>query len=81
MHPVQVEKSYKDGKIKYTYKDVKYDIDGWVDAKKYLPADYDLCLMKTKSRTLYGWYSGLSWDGMKIKDSDQILFWKRKQQE
>lgn len=76
MTVVQVEKTYKIDKVKYNYRDVKYDIDGWADAKKFLPANFDLCLLKTKSKTIHGWYSGLSWDGMNIQESDEILYWK-----
>lgn len=75
---IQVNKTIRDGRIKYNYKDVQSEFDGWIDVKKYLPADYDLCLLKTASRILHGWYALGSWDGLKLKDSDVILYWKRK---
>lgn len=60
------------------YKTILYDSDGWVDAKKYMPADYELCLLKIKDKkTQPGWASGLKWDGLRIKEEDEVLYWKR----
>lgn len=78
------EKSGKDKKVEvlYTYKDVKYDIDGWVDCQLFLPDDYDLVYMKVDGKkTMAGWVSGSSWHGLKLKDGDKVLYWKRKPEE
>lgn len=64
-----------------SYKTVVSDIDGWVDAKKYLPVDYDLMYLKIKDKpTAHGWIVGRKWDGLKIKPEDEILYWKKKQE-
>jgi hypothetical protein len=42
-----------------------------------LPGDYDLCLLKTDLSAKHGWSTGQGWDGMKIKESDVIKYWKR----
>ena len=63
-------------KIPYKYSDVESH-DGWIDSQKYLPKEYDLCLLKTPDKTLRGWYTGTMWDGLTIKESDTVLFWKR----
>ncbi len=64
-------------KIPYRYPDIPSDLAGWIDAVKYLPRDFDLCVLKTLSCNLLGWYTGNSWDGLNIKESDTVLSWKR----
>ena len=67
----------KTGKSRrFSYKDVKYDYDEWADASEYLPADFDLLYMKTKSKIYNGWISGTKWDGLKIPQDEKVLFWK-----
>lgn len=61
---------------KLNYKDIPYDPEGWVDADKYLPADFDLMLLKTDKNTLKGWSTGIKWDGLRIAEQ-KILYWKR----
>lgn len=64
------------------YRDVKADIDGWVDAKVYLPADFDLVYMKIKGKpTIVGWSVGKEWIGLRLKDDDEVLYWKKKSEE
>lgn len=75
---IHVNRTVKDGKKKYGYGDIETDIHGWADVNKYRPATYDLCSLKTKDKVLHGWYALGRWDGLKIKDSDEILYWKRK---
>ena len=77
--PVQVERHRKlDGK-KYKYIDVEYDSDNWVDAKRFLPVMYDLCLLRTELKTYHGWHNGLDWDGANIRPGMKILYWKRRE--
>lgn len=65
---------------KLSYRTVKSDCDGWVDAKKYLPADYDLMYLKIKDKkSSHGWITGCKWDGLHISAGDEILYWKRKE--
>ena len=68
-----------DGKNKYyRYPDVKRDEDGWADATKFLPADYDLCRLKIKDRkSISGWHKVNQWDGVFLKDGYEVLYWKR----
>jgi len=73
---VHVGKTFK--KVLHSYKDVKVDLDGWSDAKKYLPLDFDMCLLKFEDKTLPGWYCGNSWDGKKVHQNDKVLYWKLK---
>lgn len=61
-----------------TYTNIKQDIDGWVDARHYVPADFDLCQIKIKDKkSRMGWVQGRVWDGLKLVKNDEILYWKR----
>jgi hypothetical protein len=64
-------------KRKLSYMDVDYDPDGWADAKKFFPADFDLMLLKTKEKTYPGWAVGKKWDGLNVKKDIEVLYWKR----
>lgn len=77
----------KTGKIKkksvfYAYRDFQYDIDGWADSKRFLPADFDLVLMRLeREKIIPGWLSGICWNGLRLKPDDKIMFWKRREDE
>lgn len=74
-----VTENYKRGlrKIPYGYIDVIPEKDGWIDAKKYIPKKYDMCFLKTPIRVIKGWHNGLGWDGLRVRDNDSILYWKK----
>lgn len=62
----------------YVYSDAHHDEDGWVDAKKFMPIDFDLCFLKIKDKkSCMGWSSGTVWDGLKLAKDDEVLYWKR----
>lgn len=62
----------------FFYTDVEYDADGWVDAKRFMPADFDLCLLKIEDKSsIPGWASGFNWDGLRVKKKDKVLYWKK----
>lgn len=64
---------------KAIYNDCSYDADGWADASKFLPLEYDLVLMKIKDKkTQIGWVSFNQWDGLKFGKTDEVLYWKKK---
>jgi hypothetical protein len=67
---------------KFAYRDIQFDPDGWADAKKFLPADYDLMFLKIKDKkSSCGWSVGTKWDGLKLNQDDEILYWKKKPDE
>jgi len=75
---VEVENKKKTRKI--SYREVKYDEDGWVDANEFLPIPFDLCTLKTEEgQYKSGWYTGQGWDGQRIKEDEKITYWNRKQ--
>jgi hypothetical protein len=66
---------------KFMYRDVHFDPDGWVDASRYLPAEFDLVYLKISDvkKTITGWIVGNSWDGLRIKPGEKVLYWKRQE--
>lgn len=79
----KVGKKYKkdNKRITFSYRNVKTDGDGWVDAKKYHPADYDIVYIRPKNKpTMTGWHCG-EWIGLRLKDTDEVLYWKKKRDE
>jgi hypothetical protein len=64
-------------KRKATYSDVEFDDDGWADASKYLPENYDLVRFKTANATYNGWSRGRKWDGLRVEGQQEVLYWKR----
>lgn len=61
----------------WKYSDIEYDADGWVNAGKYLPQDFDLCYLKTDSGNKRGWWTGNVWDGLRLDNKQEIYYWKR----
>jgi len=68
----------KSKRRKFSYLDIPKSLDGWIDAKQYLPLDFDLVDLKTDTKNLSGWSNGEGWDGIFIRDKDRIKYWKRK---
>jgi len=70
-------KNQKHG-VYWSYRDVKYDECGWACVDDFLPMEFELCYLKTDdNKSLMGWYTGAIWDGMKVKETDVIKYWKR----
>lgn len=67
---------YQIGRDDFTHKDLKKEYDGWVDAKKYLPISYDLVYTRCETKTVAGWWNGIHWEGLRLKDADRVLCWK-----
>ncbi len=78
MTAIQIGKKKK-GRILFQYKDVTYDVDRWADANLFHPYEYDLCLLKIKDckKDKKGYWTGQFWDGLNVKQSDIVLYWKR----
>lgn len=67
---------------KLAYRDISFDNDGWVDAKEYVPTDYDIVFLNIKNKKIScGWSIGLKWYGLNLKEDDEVLYWKRKSDE
>ncbi len=71
--------SEREKKPSFYYTDVFYNEEGWADAKKFLPINYDLVLVKTKDHVVKtGWSNGFGWDGLNLESEDEVLYWKRR---
>jgi len=70
----------KVGESLLSYDDVIYDIDGWADAKKYAPEQFDLVLIQTDNKTVNGWHTGEEWYSLRLRDYDDVLYWKRRKE-
>lgn len=61
------------------YSDVPTDREKWVYDLSYYPIPYDLMYLKVKGacRIRSGWWDGKNWKGLRMKDTDEIIAWKR----
>lgn len=57
---------------------VTKDYDGWVDADRFLPADYDLVLIKGIFKLIVAWHAGHKWDGLQYVPGTTVKYWKKK---
>lgn len=60
-----------------TYKDIEYIFDDWVDAKKFIPMDFDIVTLRSKDKEFKGWSVGMSWDGYRHTGKEEILQWRK----
>jgi len=67
---------YEVGKNGFRLSDLPQDKEGWIDGRLYRPFAYDLVLIQTQSRVKPGWWNGQAWEGLRIKDDDEIICWK-----
>lgn len=61
------------------YSDVPTDKEKWVHDLNYMPIPYDLMFLKLKNHTKIksGWWDGNGWKGLRLKDEDEVVAWKR----
>lgn len=60
-----------------SYNQLPTDDEGFVDAHKYLPIDYDLVQVKAGDRLISAWRAGRKWDGLHLTPNTPIRWWKR----
>lgn len=59
------------------YEDVPTDLNDWVDATQFLPADCDLVMVQIENRKPFpGWYTCGEWHGARLKKTDKVLYWR-----
>jgi hypothetical protein len=86
---MEEEKDFYATNVVYQVKDNAYfDTDvtytrvpnnrGWVDAKKFRPVCYDLVYLKYVNKTITGWWTGSTWQGLRVRSSEFPLFWSKK---
>jgi hypothetical protein len=61
------------------YSDVPADKDGWVTDLKYFPINCDMMYLRIegKTRIIGGWWDGRKWTGLRMKEGDKVIAWKR----
>lgn len=64
---------------KLSYKDTQPDKQGWVSAKRFVPPDYELVMIRfSTEKTTYGWTHGDKWQGVLVTPETEVVAWKRK---
>lgn len=82
IYKVGVSKCHTNKNNLFSYRDVDFDDDGWADAKRFLPHDYDLMYLKLKDKgVISGWVAYEEWQGLRLKSNDEVLYWKRQSEE
>ena len=82
LKPREVGRSYV-----FSYSQCIADSDGWCDPTYYLPLAYDLVKLKIKrndkicKKEYSGWWSGVYWEGPYLRIADEIIGWKRMEEE
>lgn len=64
------------------YSDVPLDgVTGFVTNLNYLPIKYDMMTVriKDKNKLASAWWDGTRWNGLRLRDGDEIMAWKRVQ--
>lgn len=63
---------------KISYKHAIRDEEGWIDASRFLPEDFDMVEIKSDGlKQVFGWCMGKCWDGLYVKPKMKIKFWKK----
>jgi len=64
------------------YSDVPTDEYKWVYNLTYRPIPYDLMYLKLEENNAVksGWWTGITWKGLRLKKEDKIIAWKRNQE-
>lgn len=76
-------KFVEDGKKKsrpLTYSDCSPDIEGWIDASKFLPISFDLLKMRTDKKSYNGWYDGEDFVGGFMPKESTVIYWKHQRE-
>lgn len=63
--------------LKYSH--IPKDDAGFVTNLRYLPIPRDLLYLRRfgNDRLISGWWDGKKWFGLRLKDEDKIISWKR----
>ena len=80
-----VDKATKEPRL-CKYSDVPTELNpttlkptGWVSDLTYMPIPYDLMHLRLKDRKLNksGWWTGVKWKGLRLKEDEIVIAWKR----
>jgi len=67
----------------FSYKKIEMDSEGWADAQATKPRKYDLVTLNVNSihgiRNINGWWTGASWQGLRLTPKHTVVKWQRKE--
>lgn len=69
----------KSGSIGIGYNNIPKGVNGWVDASKILPLDYELVYIRMYDDTrIKGWWEETGWRSLRIRKEDRgkVISWK-----
>lgn len=73
-------KDLKTGNLRVCkYSDIPTDINGWVLNLKYMPIPFDMMYvrLKNKPKVISAWWNGQNWEGLRMREGDEVINWKR----
>lgn len=63
----------------FRYLVTKFNDEGWAESAKACPVPFDLVTVETKTgKRLPAWWAENAWEGYRLKNSDEVLRWKRR---
>ena len=66
----------------FRYLITKFNEAGWADAQRSLPIPFDLVTVWTSTdKKVAAWWNNHKWEGLRLREGDQVLFWKRRRYE
>jgi len=66
----------------FRYLLTRFNKEGWADASKSLPIPFDLVTVWTNTdKKVAAWWNKTKWEGLRLRDQDKVLFWKRRRYE
>lgn len=75
----------KQGKLQpcvFTYNSIKRLYprywDGWIKVEEALPLPFDMVYMDRGKNIIAGWWNGMHWEGISLKEEDFVTAWKFK---
>lgn len=72
--PFQAGENYKGWKLTYDF--IVPDNNGWVDNRLFIPANFDLVMVKLESGVkVFGWIEDKKWNGNKLFPISQVSYW------
>ena len=69
------------------YSNVVPEEDGWVCPEKWMPYPFDVVNLKAFSSILNrnkffnGWWTGKDWEGLRLKNTDFVMAWKKPEEQ
>lgn len=72
-----IETTEKENTFKYLV--TLFDKDGWANAITHKPIPFDLVTVQTNTgKKVAAWWDKFKWQGLRLRQVDEILTWKRR---